>query len=359
MIPVSSDRRFWLTRGLALAALAFVLVAAQCQAPGVRIVAPAGQHALTHMPLTIDVEYQAAATPGSLLVTLNGVDVTGLLVEEPPAAGWIRAGADFVWGAAFVLAGTNTLVASVEIDGGLRSVTRQFETIGDPYADAVTSYAIGTNGGFNQSFLPDVVLGAPAGGGLFGGTLDVFSLGLLGEIVLEFSDNVIVDGPGVDFTVFENPFLTENQAFQLIESVFSEAGRVGVSQDGVVFVDFACAQTAGDHPFYVGCAGVYPALADGESDARHPSVPTFAPPIASFIGMLKPNVVVPDGSGGDSFDLADVGLAWARYVRVRAADHVVGPGDPPVGGFDLDAVAAVNSAPATDADGNGIPDAVQ
>ena len=141
--------------------------------------------------------------------------------------------------------------------------------------------------------------------------------------------------------------------------MFSEAGKVSVSQDGAVWSAFPCAQTTGDHPFYPGCAGVYPVLANGETDARHPSVPTLSPPIESFIGQLKPNVVTPEGSGGDSFDLADVGLAWARYVKIEAADHVIGPGDPPIGGFDLDAIAAVNSASATDANGNGVPDAVE
>ena len=54
-----------------------------------------------------------------------------------------------------------------------------------------------------------------------------------------------------------------------------------------------------------------------------------------------------------------MGLGWARYVRIEAADHVSGPFGPDNAGFDLDAVSAVNSLPATDANGNGIPDAVE
>ena len=50
-----------------------------------------------------------------------------------------------------------------------------FEMEGDPYADAVVSTLVGTNGGFNQAALPDVVLGPPSGSGLFAGSLDVFS----------------------------------------------------------------------------------------------------------------------------------------------------------------------------------------
>ena len=43
--------------------------------------------------------------------------------------------------------------------------------------------------------------------------------------------------------------------------------------------------------------------------------------------------------------MADVGLSWARYVKIEAADFdvsVVGSGN---SAFDLDAVAAVNSSP--------------
>ena len=64
-------------------------------------------------------------------------------------------------------------------------------------------------------------LGAPFGAGLFTGGLDVLSLGLDGEIVLEFVDNVIFDGGGVDFTVFENAFLELDLAL-MTEPPFSE-----------------------------------------------------------------------------------------------------------------------------------------
>ena len=68
---------------------------------------------------------------------------------------------------------------------------------------------------------------------------------------------------------------------------------------------------------------------------------------------------IPEGSGGDSFDLADVGLTWARYVRIDGADFVDGPVGANNFGFDLDAVAAVNSVPFTDVNMNGIPDVLE
>jgi hypothetical protein len=339
--------------------LPLALGAYQCPLvpPEIRILAPADGQALTHGPVDIELDFFVRADAATLFVELNGNDITHLFTLEPgnPRK---RAWADFVWGSGSVLPGANQLEASILLDGILRTASVSFTTEGDPYADAVDGYAIGTSGGFNQAALPDVVLGPPTGSGLFGGTLGVFSLGLEGEIVLEFSDNVVVDGPGVDFTVFENPFFGTG-LFEIVDVLFSEPGTVSVSQDGVSWLAFPCADALADAPYYPGCAGVYPVLANGESDDRHPAVPTFAPPVTSFIGQVKSAIAVPDGSGGDSFDLADVGLGWARYVRIESADHVNGPFGPDNAGFDLDAVTAVNSAPATDANQNGIPDAVE
>lgn len=354
-------RRGLRLRVAGLVAVSLALLANDCaplMGPVVGIVSPAQDESLTHMPLSIDLVLLVHADPQTLVVRLNGTDISDLFTVDPPTGSHMPAWADFVWGSSFVLQGSNLLEAEVQMHGLLYTTQLSFTMEGEPYADAVTSTVIGTNGGFNLAAMPDVVLGPPTGGGLFGGTLGVFSLGLLGEIVLEFSDNVIVDGPDVDFTVFENPFFSTG-LFEIVDGLFSEAGTVSVSQDGISWFSFACDDDVSDHPYYPGCSGVYPTLANGETDERHPSVPTFAPPVASFIGQLKPNVVVPDGSGGDSYDLADVGLGWARYVRIQAADHVVGPFGADNAGFDLDAIAAVNSAPATDANMNGIPDAVE
>lgn len=51
----------------------------------------------------------------------------------------------------------------------------------------------------------------------------------------------------------------------------------------------------------------------------------------------------PQVSGGDGFDLHDVGLSRARFVRIRDSglNRFYGA---PSGGFDLDAVAVVNAA---------------
>src|SRR5688572_22300511 len=64
----------------------------------------------------------------------------------------------------------------------------------------------GPTGGNNGDSLPGVVSGVPIGGGLRAGSVDVVSLGEQGEIVVGFGGGVIVDGPGLDLIVFENPF---------------------------------------------------------------------------------------------------------------------------------------------------------
>ena len=213
---------------------------------------------------------------------------------------------------------------------------------GDVYADSVVAYVQGANGGFNAGGLPDIVLGGPVGSGLFLGGLDVVSLGRSGRIDMRFDDNVIIDGSGVDFTVFENAFL-EVGAGNLTVPPFAEPGRVSVSQDGIEWFAFPCTLAPEAAPYWPGCAGVYPVFSDGTLSTPDATIPTSVP-IEDLVGVSVFTIEVPPGSGGDSFDLADIGLDWARYVRVEAADFdvsVVGSGN---SGFDLDAIVAVNSA---------------
>jgi hypothetical protein len=48
----------------------------------------------------------------------------------------------------------------------------------------------------------------------------------------------------------------------------------------------------------------------------------------------------PAAAGGDAFDLADIGVAHARFVRIT--DSGANTYDGETGGFDLDAIAVVN-----------------
>jgi len=327
------------------------------------LVSPRPNQQLTWMPLDVELRVQASALVSTLEVKLNGTDVTSRFSVGPAVNGWRTARATRIWDG-LVLPGANTLTLRVQTSGGaIASTSAGFEAVGDPYADALVSYQVGQYGGFpSPSYLPGIVLGPPRGAGLLQNGFDVFSLGFGGQMVLRFVDNVIVDGAGVDFTVFENAFLAENPATLLLERPFADPGIVGVSQDGVVWHEFPCQLVVnlGAGVIYPGCAGVYPVFSNaGQPATPHASIPT-AIPLAALIGLPSEPPPAPGGSGGDSFDLAAVGLGWARYVRIRDPNYVTGdPFGPTNAGFDVDAVAAVRSAPATDANGNGVPDAVE
>lgn len=182
------------------------------------------------------------------------------------------------------------------------------------FATEVVAHAFGPGQSFGQDKFPKAVLGAPRGGGCCGGSLDVTSLGDGGWVVLQFGSDVIVDGEGTDFIVFENAFVPNSAP---AESVYAELGRVSVSQDGESWTAFPC--VAGSYP-YGSCAGWHPTFANVDTNSVDPTDPTVA--------------------GGDGFDLADLGLGWARYVRIEDLPEVDGG----IGTFDLDAVSLVHAA---------------
>jgi hypothetical protein len=104
---------------------------------------------------------------------------------------------------------------------------------------------------------------------------------------------------------------------------------------------------------------VYPVFANADTPGSpSPLVPSTTP-IAGLVGVPGGSAFVPPaGSGGDSFDLADVGLHAIRFVRIDASQ--LRPGFGGLAGFDLDALAAVHSvdtAGAADTDGDDFPDA--
>lgn len=336
---------------LLVLALPFLMGQSCNSLPVIRILTPQPGLDVTYEPLLIEVDLWRFANLGTFEVLLNGVDITSEFELEIVGPRRFASVMD-VWGEGIVHEGSNELV--VRIEGW--EVSRIFEAIGDPHADDVWSFLPGTGAGYGQSELPGVVAGPPQGLGLFLGGLDVLSLGNGGVVELEFSDNVILDGPGVDFTVFENPFLTS--VLGIVVASFSEPGRVSVSQDGSTwFVFDGCGVDPVDPPLYPGCAGVFPTLSDAlDPSTEHPSVPTETP-LIDLIGVPRSELAWPAGSGGDSFDLGDVGLTWARFVRIED----VGPALGQAGtiGFDLDGVTAVNSGVTTDANGNGVPDAAE
>lgn len=151
-----------------------------------------------------------------------------------------------------------------------------------------------------------------------GTSYDIVSLGRGGKITMTF-DPPIQNGVGWDFAIFENSF----------SDTFLELAYVEVSSNGVDFIPF-------------------------DSDSLTPS------PVAGF-GAVDPSNV--DGLAGKykqgygtPFDLEDVGLNSATYVRIidvvgdgtclDTSGHVIYDPYPTIGsaGFDLDAIGVSNGA---------------
>ncbi len=106
----------------------------------------------------------------------------------------------------------------------------------DCFADRVAAYRVGTVSAppATNSWQPGIVLGPPGDATPSTGSLSVMSLGHGGQIVLEFVDNVVVDGPGPDFILFENPFFCSAVPLSSSDSwsVNAEPGIVEVSEAG-------------------------------------------------------------------------------------------------------------------------------
>lgn len=231
----------------------------------------------------------------------------------------------------------------------------------DPFADRLVNHTLLHPEAFRSSELPQIVLGPPRGRGLAWGSTDVVSLGAAvnddggasapygGMITLEFADNLVWNGPGADFTVFENVFyICDASGTPDPETRFMEPAIISVSQDGLNWRQFGIDFSPRYHPdsrklnlrhpycYNSGFAGVNPVMSDG----------------------YDPDPTDPEVSGGDSFDLADVGLSWIRYVRIQSTGNrwIVDDDSDLVhhneefsaairscnkSGFDLDAVTAI------------------
>jgi len=181
----------------------------------------------------------------------------------------------------------------------------------DAFADEALRFVPGDGAGFGQDLFPDVVLGAPTGHSSGAPSADVLSLGNKGFIDLVFTDGCAVDGEGIDLLVFENPF-----------AGWEETGIVSASEDGEEWSTWPCdaANVDGGYP---GCAGVEPVYASADNGID-PTDPAQA--------------------GGDRFDLAEIGLTRACYVRIEdSGENRYDGAHSTSGGFDLDAIAIVNA----------------
>jgi hypothetical protein len=175
----------------------------------------------------------------------------------------------------------------------------------------------GQNAGQEEKYFPSNIFGCPDTAARknlpSSSPEDICSLGFGGEITVAFKDYEIVDGPGADFTIFENAFINP-----VTNRIFAEPAVVSVSRNGINFIEFPF-----DTLTLKGCAGITPT--NGDKDCFNPAE-----------------------SGGDYFDLAVLGLESVRYVKIRdiskmLLDNLNHPYyDPIITGFDLDAVCGLN-----------------
>jgi hypothetical protein len=184
---------------------------------------------------------------------------------------------------------------------------------GSRYATGSPDHVFGTGQNYQQDLFPTPVLGPPKGGGSGAASLDVVALGNGGYVIVEFDGNAIIDGPGPDFIVFENVFLAGGNP----DNPFVEIAAVAVSDDGQTWTEFPCTATASP---WENCAGWHPTYANPDNNTIDPTDPAVA--------------------GGDAFDLGDIGVARARYVKITDRADLTGTNAV----FDLDAVSIHNAA---------------
>ena len=272
---------------------------------------PAPKWLALHAALLLGIVAACSGSTKSTPAAGGGADAASAGAAGEPSAAGANGGAEAMAGAT-AIGGAGAGGAMVEAGAAGAS----FEATTSVYASGVESFSPGASAGYNQDKMPGIVLGPPVGLGNGAGSLDVVSLGAAGEIVLAFDDFGIVDGPGPDLVVFENAFWPGGDA----SAVFAELGEVSVSEDGETWETFPCDSEGDGDGNFPGCAGVTPTL---EYDAEE----------------LIP--IDPAQSGGDAFDLADVGLKRARFVKIRDLETL-----PPGGissGFDLDAVGLIHA----------------
>lgn len=181
--------------------------------------------------------------------------------------------------------------------------------------DTVRKFTPGTgqNSGQGPAFFPANIFGQPdptaSDSVPSTNPRQVCSIGLDGLIEVGFKNFIIVDGPGADFTVFENAFRVGKNR------VYMEPGVVEVSKDGIVWIAFPYDTTT-----YKGCAGLTPSSGSDPFD--------------------------PEKSGGDIYDLATIGADSIRWIRITDITKSILSKpksplyDPTLTGFDLDAIVS-------------------
>lgn len=175
----------------------------------------------------------------------------------------------------------------------------------------------GQNSGQSSEYFPENIFGLPDtnASSLVPSShpRQICSIGIGGEIIVGFKNYYLFDGEGADFTIFENAFINP-----VTNKIFAEPAKVAVSEDGFSFIEFPY-----DILTLYGLAGKSPTNG-------------------------KANPFDPAYSGGDSFDLATIGLKKAKYIKITDICNLLLENpenpffDPIISGFDLDAVVGLH-----------------
>jgi hypothetical protein len=213
-----------------------------------------------------------------------------------------------------------------------------------PWADQVVGYApgAGITAGFDD---PARALGMPSqnnGFSEFGGEIfdagdvtpfnpafrsdQLVQVGAGGELVVRF-DAPVTDDPlnpfGLDLLVFGNAFFFQPDLFgPIAEQIEADDALISVSQDGVLWRDVASVfadalfPTSGflDTPSAYESGGIQPA------DFTRPVYPRIRWQDQDYDEIIR---LYRGSGGGGGVDLAEVGLPWIQYVRIRSQGGVV------------------------------------
>lgn len=175
----------------------------------------------------------------------------------------------------------------------------------------------GQSAGQSEEYFPENIFGSPSESASENVAEtrpeEICSIGLDGEIILSFSGNIIQNGDGVDFVIFENAFRYGD------DRIYAEPAIVSVSYDGIEWYQFPY-----DSLSLEGLAG---------------TIPTY-----SENGLTFPEC------GGNGFDLSNLNeeINEIKYIKIKDVTRIIlSNQDHPffdftISGFDLDAVMGIN-----------------
>lgn len=208
------------------------------------------------------------------------------------------------------------------------------------YADTVVDAPGATGEGIGD---PQNAVNGVLGCGLDCSSQDVFSLGyeagVDNYVTLRWSNRTVLNGPGADLAVFENPFLVGGGP-----SCFMDQAVVQVSRDGEAWVSLPHDYTHDDENLYEPDPQLWPGFAG-------------ATPVLLNEDLNPVTPYDPETAGGDHFDLDDLpdGDPEAEaireqgftYIKIVTAPSLINPdtGEPFVkedisNGADIDGVYA-------------------